>query len=529
MRKKTSWLFLLTVFLSLFSCRNDLLPEQEAYSNSSKFQLTSKRISLNESKHKVKLLPELEKAKHGFEAKNIAGKVVHYGNGVSINTDDVIYIENGPNYYTYTFKIERENAPADAPVENLVVSPLSDGTWREMLITYNLTEQEKQTMNAGGTVDLAGKVNYTPLESGTYSSAMKQDMICYYKTSSYYTSCSDNAHHHGEASDENGGPCLAETQSVLVITVTRVCEMVGGGGTGEGVPPGVTNPQGGGTGGGTTEPGGSNGSANTSQPCDGNGIISQPQNPGTTLESQTGCNTGTPTLPNLGGNPQTQTPCEKIKSIFADTKFKEKFNELKKPENFDLDHEKAFIMRYPPIGNNIPPSYFSVDMPPCSTNNEDAVMPSNAAGLVGLMHTHTNLDCHGNYPVKAPSPVDIKYLLNTLLSQANQYTGSYSNAYSITITSGGSYMLVYTGTTYPGSLNYNTVLQLKEDYTKAFQDLYSYKDNITQSDIEKLFTKFMKEKINKPGLEVYRVTSTSAVKLEYDPNSPNSVKQTPCP
>jgi len=223
-------------------------------------------------------------------------------------------------------------------------------------------------------------------------------------------------------------------------------------------------------------------------------------------------------------------PCTSIKAKFANTKFKEKYDALDKPENFDLDREKAYIMRYPPAGVNIPPSYFQVDMPPCATGNEDAVMPSNNGGLAGLMHTHTNSTCNGNYPVKVPSPVDIKYLLNTLLSQANQYTGSYANAYSITITSGGSYMLMYTGTTYPGSLNDNTVKQLKKDYTKIFQDLYTYKDNNpTQSDIEKLFTKFMKEKINKPGLEVYRVTPTSAVKIEYDPASPNSVKQTPCP
>ncbi|SMP19195.1 hypothetical protein [Chryseobacterium profundimaris] len=108
-----------------------------------------------------------------------------------------------------------------------------------------------------------------------------------------------------------------------------VCEMVGGGGTGEGVPPGVTNPQGGGTGGGTTEPGGSNGSANTSQPCDGNGIISQPQNPGTTLESQTGCNTGTPTLPNLGGNPFATDPCEKTKAILNNPDVQNKLDSLK--------------------------------------------------------------------------------------------------------------------------------------------------------------------------------------------------------
>ncbi|MEC3876080.1 hypothetical protein [Chryseobacterium salviniae] len=266
------------------------------------------------------------------------------------------------------------------------------------------------------------------------------------------------------------------------------------------------------------------------EPVDGgnsSGSQTNPTDPNT-VEGVQGELGGTPTLPNLGGNLQTQTPCEKIKSIFSDTKFKEKYNELNKPENFDLDHEKAFIMRYPPIGNNIPPSYFSVDMPPCSTNNEDAVMPSNAAGLVGLMHTHTNLDCNGNYPVKVPSPVDIKYLFNTLLSQANQYTGSYSNAYSITITSGGSYMLVYTGTNYPGSLNYDTVKQLKKDY-KIIYDKLMRDDKFTQPNIEKEFVKFMKEKINKPGLEVYRVTPTSAVKLEYDPNSSNSIKQTPCP
>ncbi|MBB4804878.1 hypothetical protein HNP38_000150 [Chryseobacterium defluvii] len=277
------------------SCRNDQFPEQETYNNSSQFQLTSKRISLNESKHKARLLPELEKAEAEFKAKtktNVFGKVVNYGNGISINTDDVIYIENGPDFYTYTFKIERENAPENAPVENLVLSPLSDGSWREMLITYHLTDQEKQTMNAGGIVDLTGKVEYTPLESGTYSSAMKQDLVCYYKTSSYYTSCSENAHHHGEASDEDGGPCQADVQSVLVITVTRVCDMVGTE-TGSGTEPGVSHPQ---TGGGENT---NNGINNPNNPCGGNGVPTQPQDPNSTLGTQEGCNTGVPTLPNL--------------------------------------------------------------------------------------------------------------------------------------------------------------------------------------------------------------------------------------
>lgn len=47
------------------------------------------------------------------------------------------------NYHTDTFRIDRENAPADAPIENLVLNPLPDGTYKELLVSYNLTVQEK--------------------------------------------------------------------------------------------------------------------------------------------------------------------------------------------------------------------------------------------------------------------------------------------------------------------------------------------------------------------------------------------------
>ncbi|MEC3877052.1 hypothetical protein [Chryseobacterium salviniae] len=139
--------------------------------NSSKFQLTSKRISLNESKHKVKLLPELEKAKRGFEAKNIAGKVVQYGDGISIDTEDVVYIEYGP-YHTYTFKINRDNAPADAPVENLILSLEPDGTYKELVKTYNLTQNDWLELSLGNGIDLTGKTTTVEVAKGTYHQAL---------------------------------------------------------------------------------------------------------------------------------------------------------------------------------------------------------------------------------------------------------------------------------------------------------------------------------------------------------------------
>jgi len=76
----------------------------------------------------------LKKAEAKFKEKSSAfGKIVNYGNGVSIDTDDVIYIENGIGFYSYTFNIKHDNAPTDAPLENLVLSSLPDGTYKELL------------------------------------------------------------------------------------------------------------------------------------------------------------------------------------------------------------------------------------------------------------------------------------------------------------------------------------------------------------------------------------------------------------
>lgn len=224
------------------------------------------------------------------------------------------------------------------------------------------------------------------------------------------------------------------------------------------------------------------------------------------------------------------TPCEKTKKMLQDPKFKGKFDELTKPEVFTQSQERAYVMKHPPIGTTgVVPAFISIDMPPCSTGDEGAVWPSSFDGITIIMHTHNNEDCNGNIPVKAPSPVDIRTLINKLLSQGNTYTGSYLGAASFTMTSNGTYMLMYEGTAYPGSISRTQLDILYMEYKKAFKNLYEDNTNPTKEEIEKVFTKFLKEKINKPGLNVYRVTPTTSIKLEYDPTQPNSVKQTPCP
>ncbi|WP_144283546.1 hypothetical protein, partial [Chryseobacterium echinoideorum] len=116
--KKHLFLRLCLIFLigvSAFSCRTEEFHNEEEAHGSTGLRLTSKRISLNEAKHKAQLLPELQIAEveiKSYAKKNAKGKI-NYADGVSIDTDDVIYIENGPNYHTYTFHIVRDNAPAD--------------------------------------------------------------------------------------------------------------------------------------------------------------------------------------------------------------------------------------------------------------------------------------------------------------------------------------------------------------------------------------------------------------------------------
>lgn len=56
--------------LSLNSCRQDILPDHETYHNSGVFQLTSKRISLNEAQHKTNLIPKIKQVETNLYAES---------------------------------------------------------------------------------------------------------------------------------------------------------------------------------------------------------------------------------------------------------------------------------------------------------------------------------------------------------------------------------------------------------------------------------------------------------------------------
>lgn len=114
------------------------------------------------------------------------------------------------------------------------------------------------------------------------------------------------------------------------------------------------------------------------------------------------------------------------------------------------------------------------------------------------------------------------------MSQLSEVTGSYGNAYSLVTTSVGNYMLMYDGAVYPSKIQTAELKNLNQTYNDIFNKLYRETPMANQNDIERTFLKFIKENLNRPGLQIYKVTQNSATKMEYNKSSPNNIKTTPC-
>ncbi len=391
--------------LFLSSCRQDLLPEKETYRNTSAFQLASKRISLDEAKHKVHLTAELEKAKKTlktFSKNNVQGKIVNYGNGFSVDTDNVTYIENGPNFHTYTFNLTRDNAlPAD-PVENLVLVPMTDGTYKELLVTYNLTEAEKQILLEGGFVNTQGKTEVTAISTGNYSSVLGKGQSCGFETTTYYTSCTSGEHMPGE-----DGCTLKGSDRATIYTVTNyVCTNIydgtetGGGGEYYGSGGGTDS----GTGGEQLGPG-------TTQPCNGSGVSTNPLDPNTNI-SEGGCS-GIPTVvtvPNPADDPcvKTSRSISAANTVLKNPTVQSQMDAVLKGKR-TLENEWATALGIKSDGSyDITPA---IEQQQNSGNSPDDLL-SNPASFFADGHTHSG------DPAK-PSAGDLYGMLNEVFYNAN--------------------------------------------------------------------------------------------------------------
>lgn len=198
-------------------------------------------------------------------SKTSQNRTVHSNEtGLSIDTDFATYIEFENGYHSYTFLVT--NTPAGEGLQNILLSLQDDGSYKEFLVHYNITDDEIVRLDDGEIVNLINRYTMTEIEGGfseqLFSKVLFQDDC----TLMEYIpdTCSSGNHVYGEAceyDEDDGNPNTNPAPNSGEITITELLCAPGG------------NPQGGEPSNGGTPPpynpgnnhgGGSSG--NTSSP-----------------------------------------------------------------------------------------------------------------------------------------------------------------------------------------------------------------------------------------------------------------------
>ncbi len=218
--------------------------------------------------------------------------------------------------------------------------------------------------------------------------------------------------------------------------------------------------------------------------------------------------------------PQTNDPCSKIKAQNLDPKFKTKVDSLTTNKVLNYDHEMGYASSYPPPGTGITDTQYQSMDNKIGTNS---VRLPEGNRFFGFLHTHNNADG----VVKIFSPADVMTFLTSCISNAST-SGNIGDAYAMVITSEGSYMLRYTGST----SNFSNLSGSLGNWNKQYMDLFknALENNdgyLNQSTVESIFLQFLKNTVNVNGLDLYKVDGTNSNKLSLNAN--NTVNYTQCP
>lgn len=206
--------------------------------------------------------------------------------------------------------------------------------------------------------------------------------------------------------------------------------------------------------------------------------------------------------------------CEKVNNIISDLDFKEKYDELNTTTNFNADHEVGFFEKN---GEFLPANSDACTYELKATTSVQCI--------TGIMHVHPTKNCDGYYNDRTPSWGDIMVFLQVPVVQAQNCTGSATNAYHVTITSTGSYMIKYNKDNPP--TNNNNLEQGDKWYKRQLQKLEN-KGKLTQQNIENLFMQFIDKYANIDGLEIYKLEGDNASKLTYN-STTKTASLLPCP
>ncbi len=522
-KKMISWLSILTVFLTLLgSCHNEDFAKGEAEpqrNNANFFKHTQKGginaksgvdyISILEAYNREKDFLSTMPDQQGMpiwdkmqivDAENATGLMIPLSHDNESMSSVLFAILDDKNSVTGVKDYDNNM------LKNVVYNTTVNKEFRErMLYTFMYMDNrafgnEKFTNIPEGLFDDLkynkeyGRIEIKNFEEPKTATFNETGKILWVESCGMYWKCS----HHGEGSCDY---CMDKCHVQLCFSSMVFIEDGG-------YYPDASSGSSGGGGGATPSPEG----IPPVDPCTQSGM------PFYRMSPQCAGNTGNTDISNL------HDPCAKIKAHFNDNRFMTQFNNLNKQENFNADHEIGFAEKVSVINGSQVKTFIPLNNEPCS---KATVLPADKTGLIGWGHTHHDIGCDGFENIKVPSPDDIRIFLFTQLQQSFNILGDYSDAYGLTVTSGGSYMLMYTGTVQPDNASFN-IAKLNIVYRKIYKDLFYDNFSLPQDKVEVAFVKFLKENVNIDGLEVYKVTATSSEKLEYDPNTKTIIK-TQCP
>lgn len=200
------------------------------------------------------------------------------------------------------------------------------------MVTYNLTQQEKEKVRNGEPVDTKGKTIITELAKGSFNSGGQLAKItCDWQQEIVWQNCSgkkkDGEPWHDQSNISDWGSCSAEVKPNVYIVITGGCNI-------EELPEVIDYPGGPGSG---TGPGGNGNTDPGTPPDDCTIVATDPNQVG--IVNPNGCNTGVPTQPNL---PTRNNPCQKIKATVNKPQIQDSLIAMKSFAQTSIRTERGF-------------------------------------------------------------------------------------------------------------------------------------------------------------------------------------------
>ncbi|QNK77979.1 hypothetical protein H7F37_02500 [Winogradskyella sp. PAMC22761] len=201
-------LFGIPIFIT--ACQKDNIIENDIIEQTTAgFKIsTIHKSSISQNSTISEYLKQLNQDNNISSDVNLQKQVTSTSNSFTVNTETAKYVEYG-NYHSYTFAVDR--GFDNELTENLLLSLQNDGSYKAILVTYDLTDAEKLALSNDQLINLTNTPSFQYIDDQalvTNILSKNASEECFAFTQ-IYNKCCENVH--TEVSIANGVNCTCET------------------------------------------------------------------------------------------------------------------------------------------------------------------------------------------------------------------------------------------------------------------------------------------------------------------------------